>query len=64
VDERDLAGEKRRALECHVSQQHPQGPFASMAEQILEAALGWEHLCAGPWRELSKPDVGGLLAGD
>jgi hypothetical protein len=64
VDERDLAGEKRRALECHVSQQHPQGPFASMAEQILEAALGWEHYVLIRGANGLSGTVGGLLAGD
>jgi LmbE family N-acetylglucosaminyl deacetylase len=43
VDVRDLALRKRDALEKHVSQIDPRGPWASMQQQVLEAALGWEH---------------------
>lgn len=52
VDVRDLVGEKRRALACHVSQIDPHGPWGTantthptetMADQIFETALGWEH---------------------
>jgi LmbE family N-acetylglucosaminyl deacetylase len=64
VDVRDLAGDKRRALECHVTQMDPQGPFASMAEQILEAALGWEHYVLVRGANGARGTVGGLLAGD
>ena len=43
VDVRDLVGEKRKALECHVSQLDPRGPWASVQSQLMEAALGWER---------------------
>lgn len=43
VDVRDLALRKRDALAAHVSQIDPRGPWATMQQQVLEAALGWEH---------------------
>lgn len=43
VDVKDLAGEKRRALEQHVTQMDPSGPFSTMQGQLMEAALGTEH---------------------
>lgn len=43
VDVRDLAMRKRDALAKHVSQIDPRGPWATMQQQVLEAALGWEH---------------------
>lgn len=43
VDVRDLAETKREALAKHVSQIDPSGPWATMQQQVLEAALGWEH---------------------
>lgn len=43
VDVRDLALRKRDALAKHVSQIDPRGPWATMQQQVLEAALGWEH---------------------
>ena len=43
VDVRDLATLKRDALGAHVSQIDPRGPWATMQQQVLEAALGWEH---------------------
>ena len=43
VDVRDLANLKRDALNAHVSQIDPRGPWATMQQQVLEAALGWEH---------------------
>lgn len=43
VDVRDLAYLKRDALAAHVSQIDPRGPWATMQQQVLEAALGWEH---------------------
>jgi LmbE family N-acetylglucosaminyl deacetylase len=42
LDVRDLAAEKRRALECHVSQLDRSGPLQTMASQVWEAVLGWE----------------------
>ncbi len=43
VDVRDLVLRKRDALAKHVSQIDPRGPWATMQQQVLEAALGWEH---------------------
>lgn len=43
VDVRDLAELKRDALGKHVSQLDPNGPWTTMQQQVLEAALGWEH---------------------
>ncbi|HEX4214117.1 MAG TPA: PIG-L family deacetylase [Candidatus Dormibacteraeota bacterium] len=43
VDVRDLAGEKRKALEEHVTQMDPNGPFSTMQGQLMESALGTEH---------------------
>ncbi len=43
VDVRDLAQLKRDALAAHISQMDPRGPWVTMQQQVLEAALGWEH---------------------
>lgn len=43
VDVRDLAGLKRDALAEHVSQVDPAGPWTTMQQQVMEAALGWEY---------------------
>jgi LmbE family N-acetylglucosaminyl deacetylase len=43
VDVRDLAMLKRDALAVHVSQIDPRGPWSTMQQQVLEAALGWEY---------------------
>jgi len=43
IDVRDLALLKRDALAAHVSQIDPRGPWSTMQQQVLEAALGWEY---------------------
>jgi LmbE family N-acetylglucosaminyl deacetylase len=42
LDVRDVAAEKLRALECHLSQMDRSSPLASMAGQVVEAVFGWE----------------------
>ena len=43
VDVRDLVDRKRASFAAHVSQNDPNSPFATMAEQIFVAALGTER---------------------
>jgi N-acetyl-1-D-myo-inositol-2-amino-2-deoxy-alpha-D-glucopyranoside deacetylase len=43
VDVRDLVARKRASFAAHVSQNNPNGPFATMAEQIFVAAFGTER---------------------
>ena len=43
VDVRDLADRKRQAFAAHVSQNDPNSPFQSMANQIYEIVFGTEH---------------------
>ena len=59
---RDLVAEKMRALECHVSQLDPDGPWRTMAAQIAEAALGTEHFVLARG-DGARGDVPGLLPG-
>jgi N-acetyl-1-D-myo-inositol-2-amino-2-deoxy-alpha-D-glucopyranoside deacetylase len=43
VDVREFVNAKREAFAAHVSQNNPQSPFATMAEQIFETAFGIER---------------------
>jgi LmbE family N-acetylglucosaminyl deacetylase len=43
VDVRDLVDRKRASFAVHVSQNNPNSPFATMAEQIFVAAFGTER---------------------
>jgi len=43
VDVRDLVARKRASFAAHVSQNDPNSPFATMAEQIFVAAFGTER---------------------
>lgn len=43
VDVRDLVEQKRAAFAAHVSQNNPNSPFATMAEQVFVAAFGTER---------------------
>jgi LmbE family N-acetylglucosaminyl deacetylase len=43
VDVRDLVARKRASFAAHVSQNNPNSPFATMAEQIFVAAFGTER---------------------
>ena len=43
VDVREFAERKRRAFAAHVSQNDPNSPFQSMANQIYEIVFGTEH---------------------
>jgi N-acetyl-1-D-myo-inositol-2-amino-2-deoxy-alpha-D-glucopyranoside deacetylase len=43
VDVRDLVDRKRASFAAHVSQNDPNSPFATMAEQIFVAAFGMER---------------------
>ena len=43
VDVRDLVDRKRDSFAAHVSQNNPNSPFATMAEQIFVAAFGTER---------------------
>jgi hypothetical protein len=38
----DLAERKRQAFAAHLSQNDPQSPFPTMADQMFDAAFGYE----------------------
>ena len=60
IDVHDYVDQKRKAFEAHLSQNDPDSWFASMADQLLEMALGTEYyqLARGkPGSELPESDL-------
>lgn len=63
IDVHDYVDQKRKAFEAHVSQNDPDSWFATMADQLLELALGTEYYQLARGKADSEVPESDLFAG-